>query len=83
MKNNLGGQFTAHMGFRTNLCYTGILGDDKGMPRFDRLLVLTEGQFNLQNVIDPQARLALFMKRECIPSAVWGKSQCTLHQMNG
>ena len=78
-----GSRFYGHMSFRTELGFTGIVSDDKGMPRFDRLLVLTESQFNLQNVIDPQLRLPLLMKRECIPSAVWEKSMSTPHQMNG
>ena len=63
-----------HMSFRTELCFTGIVSDDKGMPRFDRILVLTESQLNLQNVSDPQLGLALLMKKECIPFGVWGKS---------
>ncbi len=74
-----GSRFYGQMSFRTELCFTGIVSDDKSMPRFDRFLVLTESQFNLQNVIDPQSGLALLMKRECIPSAVWGKSICTRH----
>ena len=69
------------MSFRMELCFTRIVSDDKGMPKFDP--VLTESQFNLQNVSDPQLGLALLMKKECIPSAVWEKSMSTPHQMNG
>jgi hypothetical protein len=61
----------------------GIVSDDKGMPRFDRLLVLTESQVNLQSVSDPRSGLALLMKQEGIPFGVWGKSIGSHPQMNG
>ena len=71
------------MSFRMELCFTRIVCDDKGMPKFDPLLVLTESQFNLRNIIDHQPGPVLLMKRECIPSAVGEKSLRTPHQMNG